>query len=45
MEEKHMNNFFDILLNVLKHDKRFFSEDNDFLRNSVYEAAMKMDSN
>lgn len=39
-----MTNFFDTLLNVLKQDKRFFSADGQFLRNAVYEAAMKMDS-
>lgn len=38
-----MENFFDIVLNVLKQDERFFSKDGTFLRNAVYEAAMQMD--
>jgi len=38
-----MNQFFNTLLSVLKEDVRFFSEDGIFLRNSVYESAMKMD--
>ena len=38
-----MSNFFDTLLNVLKKDERFFATDGTFLRNTVYEAAMKMD--
>lgn len=40
-----MENFFDIVLNVLKQDERFFAEDGTFLRNAVYEAAMQMDEN
>ncbi len=40
-----MNNFFDVLLDVLKQDERYFSADGEFLRNAVYESAMKMDSN
>ncbi|MBM6810630.1 site-specific DNA-methyltransferase [Faecalitalea cylindroides] len=38
------NNFYNELINVLKNDERFISEDGQLLRNSVYEAAMKMDS-
>lgn len=37
-------NSFDAILNVIKKDKRFFTRDGEFLRNSVYEAAMKMDA-
>lgn len=40
-----MENFFDIVLNVLKQDERFFAEDGTFLRNAVYEAVMQMDEN
>lgn len=39
-----MANFFDSVIEVLKQDKRFFSEEGELLRNAVYEAAMKMDS-
>ncbi len=38
-----MQTFFDKLLNVLKHDERFFSRDGNFLRNKVREAAVNMD--
>lgn len=41
---EYQMNFFDKVLDVLKQDKRFFSEEGELLRNSVYEAAMKMDS-
>lgn len=37
-------NFYDTVLTVLKTDKRFVAEDGAFLRNVVYEAAMKMDA-
>ena len=40
-----MPNFFDILLDVLKHDNRFVANDGTFLRNAVYEASIQMDSN
>lgn len=40
-----MNDFYNSVLNVLKQDDRFFSENGELLRNAVYEAAMKMDSN
>lgn len=40
-----MANFFETVLEVLKTDNRFFAEDGTFLRNAVYEAAMKMDAN
>ena len=39
-----MPHFYDILLSVLKEDKRFFAQDGAFLRNAVYEAAMQMDA-
>lgn len=38
-----MANFYEIVLTVLKTDERFVAEDGTFLRNAVYEAAMKMD--
>lgn len=38
-----MANFYDTVLAVLKPDERFVAEDGTFLRNAVYEAAMKMD--
>lgn len=38
-----MAKFYEILLTILKSDKRFVAEDGTFLRNAVYEAAMKMD--
>lgn len=38
-----MANFYETVLAVLKQDDRFFAEDGAFLRNAVYEAAMKMD--
>lgn len=40
-----MNDFYNLVLSVLKQDDRFFSENGELLRNAVYEAAMKMDSN
>ena len=39
-----MADFFKHLLTLLKQDKRFMAEDKTFLRNAVYEAAMKLDS-
>ncbi len=36
--------FFDTVLEVLKGDERFFTEDGALLRNAVYEAAMRMDA-
>ena len=39
-----MENFFEKVLTVLKADKRFVADDGTFLRNAVYEAAMKMDA-
>lgn len=38
-----MNHFYDTVLEVLKQDTRFFSENGELLRNAVYEAAMQMD--
>lgn len=40
-----MNNFYKSVIDVLKQDSRFFTESGELLRNAVYEAAMKMDSN
>ena len=39
-----MTNFFETVVDVLKQDQRFFTEDGEFLRNAVYEAGMKMDT-
>lgn len=39
-----MANFFEILVEVLKTDERFFTEDGTLLRNKVYESAMNMDA-
>lgn len=39
-----MENYFNEVLEVLKQDTRFFTDDGTFLRNAVYEAAMQMDS-
>ena len=36
--------FYNEVLNVLKSDERFFSDDGQLLRNAVYEAAMQMDA-
>lgn len=38
-----MANFYETVRTVLKSDERFVAEDGTFLRNAVYEAAMKMD--
>lgn len=44
MKEKNkMADFYETVLTVLKSDERFVAEDGTFLRNAVYEAAMKMD--
>ena len=44
MKEKNkMANFYETVRTVLKSDERFVAEDGTFLRNAVYEAAMKMD--
>lgn len=40
-----MTKFYNDVLEVLKQDERFFTEDGTLLRNAVYEAAMQMDSN
>ena len=37
-------NFYNEVLDVLKSDERFFSDDAQLLRNAVYEAAMQMDT-
>jgi adenine-specific DNA-methyltransferase len=39
-----MTNFFEVLLEVLKADKRFFTDDGTLLRNKVYESALNMDA-
>lgn len=36
--------FYNALLNVLKCDERFFTDDGQLLRNAVYEVAMQMDA-
>ncbi len=36
--------FFETVIEVLKQNERFFSAEGELLRNSVYEAAMKMDA-
>lgn len=41
MEKK---SFFDVVMDVLKKDKRFVSDKGDLLRNAVFEAAQKMDT-
>lgn len=38
-----MVNFFDILVEILKQDARFFTDDGTLLRNKVYESALNMD--
>ena len=40
-----MTKFYETVLNVLRQDNRFFTEDGILLRNAVYEAAMQMDTN
>lgn len=37
-------NYYESVLKVLKKDDRFFTKNGEFLRNAVYEAAMKMDA-
>ena len=39
-----MANFYDILVEVLKVEKRFFTEDGALLRNKVYESALNMEA-
>ena len=38
-----MTAFFDKVVDILKKDSRFFTEDGTLLKNAVYEAAMQMD--
>jgi len=38
-----MNDFYEILINVLKSNEKYFSTDGNLLRNAVYEDANKMD--
>ncbi|MBQ7705801.1 MAG: site-specific DNA-methyltransferase [Selenomonadaceae bacterium] len=40
-----MANFFEHLIEVLKQDKKYFSEDGKFFRNAAVEAANKLDPN
>jgi len=40
-----MTRFYEIVIDVLKQDNRFFTDDGVLLRNAVYEAAMQMDEN
>ena len=37
-------NFYNVVLDVLKQDEHFFTDDGQLLRNAVYEAAMQMDA-
>lgn len=39
-----MNNFYDTVVEVLRQDTRFFTDEGELLRNAVYEAAMQMDA-
>lgn len=39
-----MNEFYEAVIDVLKKDERFFSEDGNLLRNAVVEASNKMDA-
>lgn len=39
-----MNAFFKEILEVLRQDERFFTEDGELLRNAVVEASGKMDA-
>ena len=39
-----MDSFYNTVIDVLKQEERFFSDDGVLLRNAVYEAAMQMDS-
>ena len=39
-----MANFFETLVEVLKADERYFTEDGTLLRNKVYESALNMDA-
>lgn len=39
-----MTNLYESLVDIIKQDERFFSDDGQLLRNSVYEAAMQMDT-
>ena len=43
-EGLNMDSFYNTVLDVLKQDERFFSDDGVLLRNAVYDAAMQMDS-
>mgnify|MGYP005970441961 FL=1 len=40
----NMTKFYEAVLDVLKQDNRFFSEEGILLRNAVYEATMQMDA-
>lgn len=40
-----MTKFYETVIDVLKKDNRFFTDDGVLLRNAVYEAAMQMDEN
>ena len=40
-----MIKFYETVIEVLKQDTRFFTEDGILLKNAVYEAAMQMDEN
>ncbi|MFA6984513.1 MAG: site-specific DNA-methyltransferase, partial [Sedimentibacter sp.] len=39
-----MSKFYDTVIEVLKQDERFFTEEGELLRNAVYEASIQMDN-
>lgn len=39
-----MSNLFELLIEVIKKDERFFSDEGTLLRNKLYESAMNMDA-
>ena len=39
-----MQKLYDVLINLLKTDSRYFTDEGELLKNAVYEDAMKMDS-
>ena len=42
--KRNMTNFFETLLEILRKDERYFTEDGILLRNKVYESAFHMDA-
>ncbi len=41
---RFLMSFYNVVLQILRRDERFFTDEGQLLRNAVYEAAMKMDS-